>query len=78
MASYATSWITGAVLCSGVAWAFLPQQDIGINIGSIPIHSWRVFLFMCGLPSFVSGILCIFMPESPRYLIEVIANGNNI
>ena len=35
------------------------------------IHSWRVFLFLCAVPSFVGGILCIIMPEGPRYLLEV-------
>ena len=66
-----TSWIIGAVLCSGLAWGFLPHQDIGLSIAGMSIHSWRVFLFLCALPSFISGIFFIFMPEGPRYLLEV-------
>ena len=68
---YGGSWIVGAVFCGGVAWAILPHQSSGLHIGDIPVHIWRVFLFICAIPSLVGAILFIFMPESPRYLLEV-------
>ena len=66
-----TSWITGAVAVTGVAWVLLPHEDIGLTVNGTSVHSWRVFLFICAVPAFVGGVLCILMPEGPRYLIEV-------
>ena len=34
-------------------------------------HSWRVFVLVCFLPSVVALAGLVFMPESPRYLLEV-------
>ncbi|CAG0893701.1 unnamed protein product [Cyprideis torosa] len=48
-----------------------------LNIGASVIEnekehfsSWREFLLVCSIPSFLSVIGLIFMPESPRYLLE--------
>lgn len=69
---YGASWISGAVVCTAIAWAILPQEDIGLSIGTVSVHSWRVFLSLCALPSFIGAIMCMVMPESPRYLLEVL------
>lgn len=34
-------------------------------------HSWRVFVIVCVLPATVSMVALKFMPESPRFLLEV-------
>lgn len=34
-------------------------------------HSWRVFVIVCALPCTVSLVALRFMPESPRFLLEV-------
>lgn len=34
-------------------------------------HSWRVFVIVCALPATVSMVALKFMPESPRFLLEV-------
>lgn len=34
-------------------------------------HSWRVFVIICALPCTVSMVALRFMPESPRFLLEV-------
>ncbi|OBS59134.1 hypothetical protein A6R68_09741, partial [Neotoma lepida] len=34
-------------------------------------HSWRVFVIVCALPCTVSMVALKFMPESPRFLLEV-------
>lgn len=34
-------------------------------------HSWRVFVIVCALPCVSSVIALTFMPESPRFLLEV-------
>jgi hypothetical protein len=31
---------------------------------------WREFLLICSIPSFVALFGLLFMPESPRYLLE--------
>ncbi|XP_054569287.1 synaptic vesicle glycoprotein 2B isoform X3 [Eptesicus fuscus] len=34
-------------------------------------HSWRVFVIVCALPCTVSLVALRFMPESPRFLLEM-------
>lgn len=34
-------------------------------------HSWRVFVIVCALPCVSSVVALTFMPESPRFLLEV-------
>lgn len=34
-------------------------------------HSWRVFVVVCALPCVCSVVALTFMPESPRFLLEV-------
>ncbi|TKC36709.1 hypothetical protein EI555_020725 [Monodon monoceros] len=34
-------------------------------------HSWRVFIIVCALPCVCSVVALTFMPESPRFLLEV-------
>lgn len=34
-------------------------------------HSWRVFVIVCALPCVCSVVALTFMPESPRFLLEV-------
>lgn len=35
-------------------------------------HSWRVFVIVCALPCVSSVVALTFMPESPRFLLEVL------
>ena len=34
-------------------------------------HSWRVFVLVAALPAITSLVGLTFMPESPRFLLEV-------
>jgi len=34
-------------------------------------HSWRVFVLVCALPAIAAFVGLMFMPESPRFLLEV-------
>lgn len=44
----------------------------GFSMGtSYHFHSWRVFVIVCALPCAVSMVALRFMPESPRFLLEV-------
>lgn len=35
-------------------------------------HSWRVFVVVCALPCVCAVVALTFMPESPRFYLEVI------
>nr|XP_023408818.1 synaptic vesicle glycoprotein 2B isoform X3 [Loxodonta africana] len=44
----------------------------GFSMGtSYHFHSWRVFVIVCALPCTVSMLALKFMPESPRFLLEM-------
>ncbi|OWK09730.1 SV2C [Cervus elaphus hippelaphus] len=48
----------------GGGWSF--------SMGSAyQFHSWRVFVIVCALPCVSSVVALTFMPESPRFLLEV-------
>lgn len=34
-------------------------------------HSWRVFVVVCALPCVGAVVALTFMPESPRFYLEV-------
>lgn len=34
-------------------------------------HSWRVFVVVCALPCVCAVVALTFMPESPRFYLEV-------
>ncbi|XP_046942758.1 synaptic vesicle glycoprotein 2B isoform X3 [Lynx rufus] len=44
----------------------------GFSMGTnYHFHSWRVFVIICALPCTVSMVALRFMPESPRFLLEM-------
>lgn len=50
------------LLCAG--WSF--------SMGSAyQFHSWRVFVVVCALPCVSAVVALTFMPESPRFYLEV-------
>ena len=42
------------------------------------IMSWRVFVIVCALPATVSMVALKFMPESPRFLLEVSLSATGV
>ena len=64
-------WMFGALLCGGLAWLLLPLEISGVSIGSLEIHSWRVFLALSAIPSIIGAGMFLVLPESPRFLLEV-------
>lgn len=52
--------------------AFCFWTGWGFSMGThYHYHSWRVFVIVCALPCTVSMVALRFMPESPRFLLEV-------
>lgn len=44
----------------------------GFSMGTeFQFHSWRMFVLVCALPAIAAFIGLTFMPESPRFLLEV-------
>lgn len=36
----------------------------------LPLYSWRLFLALGSLPGFLAGIWVLYLPESPRLLMD--------
>ncbi|KAL9895224.1 uncharacterized protein ACN2A1_006007 isoform 1-T1 [Glossina fuscipes fuscipes] len=53
-----------------LAWLILPQDWDFITQSSFKVHTWQIFLFICGLPSLLSGIIFLVLPESPKFLMS--------
>lgn len=64
----ASFWMVGNVLVAVFALAIIPF-DIGFVTPSFSYNSWRIFLTLCALPSLITTIFMIWLPESPMYLL---------
>lgn len=65
-------WAIGGVFVAVMAWGIIPRSGLTLmNSRRLHFGSWRVFLLVCAIPSVVSLIGLVFLPESPRYLLEV-------
>ncbi|XP_030371354.1 synaptic vesicle glycoprotein 2B-like [Scaptodrosophila lebanonensis] len=64
----AAFWTFGNLFVAGLAWLIIPT-DIGFTTSYFIYNSWRIFLLVCSLPSFLVGFLLFYLPESPKFLI---------
>lgn len=53
---------------SGLAWSVIPSK-MQLSFPGFMFNSWRVFLMICSIPSFIVAGLLYFLPESPKFLI---------
>jgi len=58
-------WMVGGIFASGMAWWIIPNE---VQIWGL--HSWRVFLIVCGLPSLFTSLALLWFPESPEFLLS--------
>ncbi|KAK3533716.1 hypothetical protein QTP70_023968 [Hemibagrus guttatus] len=64
-------WMLGGLYASFSAWGIIPHYGWGFSMGTeFQFHSWRVFVLVCFLPAVAALAGLVFMPESPRYLLE--------
>uniref|UniRef100_UPI00358F7B2D synaptic vesicle glycoprotein 2C-like n=1 Tax=Myxine glutinosa TaxID=7769 RepID=UPI00358F7B2D len=62
----------GGIYASALAWAIIPHYGWSFSMGSAyQFHSWRVFVITCALPAMASIVAITFMPESPRFLLQM-------
>jgi VNT family MFS transporter (synaptic vesicle glycoprotein 2) len=64
----AAFWTLGNLFVAGLAWLIIPAE-IGFETKYFVYNSWRIFLIVMALPSFVVAILLFFLPESPKFLL---------
>ncbi|MEE6458550.1 hypothetical protein FKM82_000339 [Ascaphus truei] len=65
-------WMIGGIYASAMAWAIIPHYGWSFSMGSAyQFHSWRVFVIVCALPCVSAVVALTFMPESPRFLLEI-------
>ncbi|XP_005945752.2 synaptic vesicle glycoprotein 2C [Haplochromis burtoni] len=65
-------WMIGGIYASAMAWAIIPHYGWSFSMGSAyQFHSWRVFVVVCALPCVSAVIALTFMPESPRFYLEM-------
>ncbi|RZC42795.1 synaptic vesicle glycoprotein 2B [Asbolus verrucosus] len=65
----AAFWTLGNLFVAGLAWLIIPT-DIGFHHESFTYNSWRIFLLICAVPSFIVAALLFFLPESPKFLLS--------
>lgn len=65
----AAFWTLGNLFVAGLAWLIIPT-NIGFITEYFVYNSWRIFLLICALPSFIVAALLFFLPESPKFLLS--------
>lgn len=61
----------GGVYAALLAWAVVPTTgEMVVLENKEHFSAWHRFLLLCCMPALISTIGLIFLPESPRYLIE--------
>uniref|UniRef100_A0A3Q4HQ47 Synaptic vesicle glycoprotein 2 n=1 Tax=Neolamprologus brichardi TaxID=32507 RepID=A0A3Q4HQ47_NEOBR len=69
----ATFWMAGNILAA-LAWLVIPRTWVYLSLGTLDFKSWRVFVVLCSVPSITSALIFkLFMPESPKFLMEALA-----
>lgn len=64
----AAFWTLGNLFVAGLAWIVIPA-DIGHKSEAFTYNSWRIFLLLCAVPSFIVAVLLFMLPESPKFLL---------
>lgn len=65
----AAFWTLGNLFVAGLAWWIIPS-GIGYHNTNFVYNSWRIFLMVCSLPSFLVAFLLFYLPESPKFLLS--------
>ena len=71
LGTLATFWTAGKILVGALAYLILPLGcKITINMGSLELHSWNVFLMLAAIPAILGAIMFFILPESPLFLLQ--------
>lgn len=62
----------GAMILPLIAFSVINQEwALSIPFLDITYKPWRLFLLVCAVPGFLCGLIMIFLPESPKFLLTV-------
>ncbi|XP_037943089.1 synaptic vesicle glycoprotein 2C-like [Teleopsis dalmanni] len=59
---------TGFLILPILAYFILPYH-IAFKIWVLKFHTWQIFVATTAIPSLISAILIVFLPESPKFLM---------
>ncbi|XP_073989715.1 synaptic vesicle glycoprotein 2B isoform X2 [Rhodnius prolixus] len=65
----AAFWTLGNLFVASLAWWIIPSM-LTLSLPGFLFNSWRIFLMVCSLPSFIVAGLLFFLPESPKFLLS--------
>ncbi len=65
----ASSWLFGNLLVILIAYIILDHPDFQYTLldGFIILNNWRVFMICCSIPSVLTAVLLLLLPESPKF-----------
>jgi len=65
----ASFWMVGNITVAVMAWCIIPHEIGWTDSQGFLFNSWRIFVAVSALPSFLVSVALIFMPESPKFLL---------
>ena len=65
----ATFWMIGNIAVAGLAWAIIPHTLGWNNPDGFKYNSWRIFVAVASLPSFLVSLGLATLPKSPKFLL---------
>ncbi|GIY67311.1 synaptic vesicle glycoprotein 2B [Caerostris darwini] len=72
-------WALGGLFVAVLAWGIIPRSGATIlDMKRLHFARWRKFLLICSIPAILSAIGVSFLPESPRFLLEMGRNSEAI
>lgn len=58
-----------------IAWAIINQEwSFDVPFIDIQYKPWRLFIIVCSIPGFITSIALIFLPESPKFVFNVLGD----
>ncbi|KAH8247550.1 hypothetical protein KR038_006154, partial [Drosophila bunnanda] len=60
---------TGSMIMPLLAYVLLPV-NISFKVGTLKFRTWQVFLAASSIPTLLSGLMHMFLPESPKFLMS--------
>ncbi|KAG7213115.1 hypothetical protein KM043_002437 [Ampulex compressa] len=61
-------WSLSWLILPGLAWIIIPLP-ISIQFYNMAYNSWRLFLAIIGIPTFIIALIITSYPESPKFLV---------
>ncbi|XP_015906329.1 synaptic vesicle glycoprotein 2C [Parasteatoda tepidariorum] len=69
-------WALGGLFVAVLAWGIIPKSGATImDTKRLHFGRWRKFLLICSIPAIISAVGTTFLPESPRFLLEMGRNS---